>query len=78
MSVPTTKEKFSDNSFVRYWDESAKAPYLWSDENRVFISYEDEESIKYKVDYIKSLGLSGMMFWEYTDDYEGRLIEGLK
>ncbi len=63
--------------FVRYWDESAKAPWLWNPQTRTFISYEDETSLKLKIDYVKEKGLSGVMFWEYSDDYDSRLLRAL-
>jgi len=68
------------NGFTRYWDDDAKAPYLYNGD--VFISYDDEESMGHKVDYIKKTGLGGAMFWEYSSDMTGallgRLYEGLK
>ncbi len=54
------------NGYVRYWDDEAKAPYLFNGKN--FISYDDEESIREKADYVTEKGLYGMMFWEYCSD----------
>jgi chitinase len=65
------------DGFVRYWDEISKAPFLYSAAKRVFISYEDEESIRLKGRYVKEHGLAGIMFWEYSGDYEGRLLEAI-
>jgi len=62
------------NGFTRYWDEDAKAPYLWNPESRTFISYADEESFVHKADYIKKKGLAGAMFWEYTLDLKEKSI----
>jgi chitinase len=62
------------NGYTRYWDEKAQVPYLWNPEEKVFISYEDTESIALKVKYLKEKGLSGVMFWEYSDDYQGQLL----
>lgn len=68
------------NGFTRYWDGDAKAPYLYNGD--IFITYDDEESVGYKVDYIKKTGLGGAMFWEYSSDKTGALLgvlyEGLK
>ncbi|HZJ58019.1 MAG TPA: glycoside hydrolase family 18 protein [Clostridia bacterium] len=63
------------NGFDRYWDEDAKAPYLYNGD--IFISYDDEESIGHKVDYIKETGLGGVMFWEYSSDKSGALLKKL-
>jgi len=38
-------QNINANGFTRYWDETAKAPYLWNPGEKTFISYEDEESI---------------------------------
>ncbi len=62
------------NGFVRYWDDTAKAPYLWNVETRTFISYEDESSIQYKMEYLKYRGLAGVMFWEYSADHNKTLL----
>lgn len=67
----------NDGFWKRYWDESAKAPYLWNETHSEFISYEDEESIRHKIQYLKKMGLSGVMFWEYTDDYQSRLLDAV-
>jgi chitinase len=52
-----------------YWDDVAKAPYIYSTANGgTFITYENPESLQYKLDYIKDLGLGGIMFWELDSD----------
>jgi chitinase len=65
------------NSWESYWDQSAAAPYLWNPESGVFISYENPKSIGLKVDYIKEHGLSGAMFWEYSNDHKQQLLDEL-
>lgn len=70
------------NGFVRYWDDDAKAPYLWNPDNRTFISYADTESFDPKLDYVKQKGLAGVMFWEYIYDLKenkllNKLVDGL-
>ncbi|WP_346861966.1 glycoside hydrolase family 18 protein [uncultured Draconibacterium sp.] len=70
-------QNINANGYTRYWDENALAPYLWSPEERTFISYEDEESIQYKVDFMKKRGLAGVMFWEYSADHDKTLLNAL-
>jgi Chitinase len=65
------------NGYKRFWDETAKAPYLWNAEKRVFISYEDAQSIQYKMEYLKSKGLAGVMFWEYCADRNNELQKAI-
>ncbi|TLS54282.1 glycoside hydrolase family 18 protein [Paenibacillus antri] len=69
-------ERYIDkNGFVRYWDDEAKAPYLF--DGSTFITYDDEESLEHKCDYVKREGLAGIMFWEYKCDPSGRLLDAM-
>lgn len=63
--------------FVRHWDNISQAPYLFNKEKKIFITYDDEESIKIKCDYIRRYGLAGVMFWEYFSDKKLYLLEVL-
>jgi len=63
------------NGFVRYWDNKASAPYLFNPEKKIFISYDDEESVKKKCKYVKEHHLAGVMFWEYNSDKKEYLLK---
>jgi chitinase len=65
------------NGFARGWDAAAQAPYLWNPGQRVFVSYEDPESLRLKARYIVDRGLAGAMFWEYGADPSGALLDTL-
>jgi chitinase len=60
--------------FTRYWDAAASVPYLYSEQKREFVSYEDTESLALKCAYIRRKGLGGVMFWDYTGDPSGALL----
>lgn len=62
------------HGFVKYWDEIAQAPYLWNADSAIFVSYDDEKSIKKKCDYIKEKNMGGAMFWEYSTDVNNKLL----
>ena len=64
-------------NFVRYWDERASAPYLWNAEARLFITYEDPQSIRAKAKYVRDHGLGGMMFWELSQDRNDELLDAI-
>jgi chitinase len=64
-------------AFVRYWDDIAKAPYLWNSASRTFISYDDPRSIGIKTIYAKGHHLGGMMFWELSQDKDGALLNAI-
>ncbi|PWD99153.1 glycoside hydrolase family 18 protein [Marinilabilia rubra] len=64
----------SNKKFEKHWDNSAKAPYLFNEEERVFITYENPKSLGLKCQYIRNTGLKGVMFWEYFDDSKECLL----
>jgi chitinase len=63
------------NGFSRYWDHSAKAPYLFNEDKKIFISYDDEQSVAEKCKYVKKHHLAGAMFWEYFSDRKEYLLK---
>lgn len=63
--------------FVRYYDAPSGAPYLFNAEKKIFITYDDEESVKRKCDFIKKNKLAGAMFWEYFSDKKLYLLNVL-
>lgn len=67
-------EFINKNGYKRFWDRHAKAPYLFNPETKVFITYDDERSIKKKAQYIKKHKLAGIFFWEYFNDPEENLL----
>jgi chitinase len=60
--------------FIRIYDSSAAAPFLWNAKDSVFISYDDEVSLAAKTEYVREKGLGGVMFWEYSEDTDGKLL----
>lgn len=65
----------NQNGFVRYWDKKANAPYLFNADKKIFISYDDEQSVKNKCNYVKKYHLAGVMFWEYASDKKEYLLK---
>ena len=55
--------------FNRLWDEKAKVPYLTSSASQVLVSYDDEESVRAKGEYVVDHGIHGVIIWEITGDY---------
>ena len=55
--------------FKRCWDDKAKVPYLIDKSRKIFISYDDEESIAYKADYVLKNHIRGVIIWQITGDY---------
>jgi chitinase len=67
----------ADPAYQRFYDSSAAAPFLWNARDSIFISYDDETSLAAKMQYVKSAGLGGVMFWEYAEDVDGRLLDAI-
>ena len=66
------RDYVNQNGYIRYWDDAAKAPYLFNGEN--FITYDDEESLRWKCRLVRESGIAGIMVWEYTYDEEHTLL----
>lgn len=63
------------NGYKEYWDGVANAPYLFNSETSIFISYDNERSVKSKCKYVKDHHLAGAMFWEYNGDKKEYLLK---
>lgn len=62
----------------RFWDASACAPYLYDPVERTFWTYEDQQSLALKAQYVKHHQLGGIMFWEISeDDSQGSLVQAI-
>jgi len=57
-------------TYTRFYENVAKAPWLWNAEKKVFLSTEDEESMTAKVQYVIDNEIGGIMFWELAGDYD--------
>jgi chitinase len=64
----------NQNGYTKYYDKKAKAPYLFNPSTKVFITYDDEQSVRDKCRYVKKNDLAGIFFWEYFSDPKGYLL----
>ncbi len=69
------QSRMINNGFTRYWDPVASVPYLYNSEGKIFVSYEDPESLALKCKYVLDNRLRGVMFWEYAADAGGALLD---
>lgn len=76
LSYKAIQEKYlNKNGYKRFFDDKAKAAYLYNGDT--FISYEDEEALEAKVQYIRNHQLGGVMVWEYHRDADDGIINYL-
>ncbi|KAJ2800114.1 hypothetical protein H4R20_004183 [Coemansia guatemalensis] len=61
--------------WVRQWDDVSQTPWLFNPSTKQFISYDDPESLKIKLDYAASKGLAGSMIWSINMDYNNELLD---
>ncbi|MEU8892855.1 chitinase C-terminal domain-containing protein [Streptomyces sp. NPDC048442] len=63
-------------AYVRKYDSSLVAPWLWNADTKVFLSTEDEQSVGAKADYVVDRGIGGTMIWELAGDYGWNAAKG--
>jgi chitinase len=56
--------------YDRHFDATLVAAWLWNEPKRVFLSTEDEESVRAKADWVTRKGIGGVMIWELAGDYD--------
>lgn len=70
------------NGFVKRWDDDARNMYiatrLADGKEQFVLSYIEPRSVSAKVEYVKELGLGGVMFWEFGSDYDNSLVGQLE
>ena len=62
------QQALNNSAWTRHWDNQAKVPYLTN--GSYFLSYDDEESIGIKADYIVTNNLAGTIVWTVYGDLE--------
>ena len=69
-------DSIKNNGYKSYWDSSAKTPYIWREKDSLFLTYENERSLKIKSDFVKENNLGGIMFWQFNAD-NGLLLSSI-
>ncbi|KAJ2766886.1 hypothetical protein IWQ56_003541 [Coemansia nantahalensis] len=60
--------------WIRNWDKVSQTPWLFNPDTKMFISYDDPDSIRIKSNYAASRGLAGLMIWSANMDHNGELL----
>jgi len=69
------KRNYLSSGYKRYWDDTAKAPYLYNGDR--WISYTDQDHVKALTNYVKENELGGLFVWEYAHDMDADLLKTL-
>lgn len=66
-------QKFAlQDGYEYHWDPEAKAPFYYNKAQRIFVTFDDAQSLREKVNYLKHHQLGGIMFWQLPNDSEGQ------
>ncbi|MBX0321864.1 twin-arginine translocation signal domain-containing protein [Halomicroarcula sp. F13] len=64
----------ADNDYEYYWHDDAAAPYLYSENDREFVSYDNMRSVALKAEYVLDNDFGGMTMWDFHGDKYGALL----
>jgi chitinase len=62
------RKSLEEQGYTYYWDDTAKAPYMYNPETKRIYTFDDEKSLALKTKYAIDKGLNGIMFWELAND----------
>jgi chitinase len=67
-----------EDGYQYFWDDEAKAPFLYNIEKMHFVTFDDPRSIGLKTKYVIDKKLGGIMFWQLAQDkYENGLLDAI-
>ncbi|XP_069110705.1 acidic mammalian chitinase-like [Argopecten irradians] len=66
--------KMLQQNWTRKFDEGARVPYLYHGDQ--WVSYDDEESLAEKAQWVKDNGFGGVMVWNMRDDDTQGICDG--
>ncbi|MFD0715466.1 glycosyl hydrolase family 18 protein [Paenibacillus sp. GCM10027626] len=71
------KDYINKNGYVRHWNEAAKVAYLYNSDKKIFITYNDKQTMMYTASMVRTLDLAGAMNWEISGDRNKTLMTQL-
>ncbi|EFW93253.1 Chitinase [Haladaptatus paucihalophilus DX253] len=60
-----------------HWHHEARVPWLYSEADDVFVTYDDRHSVMEKSRYVRDNDFGGMMCWELSHDPSNTLISSI-
>ena len=67
------RTQLRDHRYERHWESAARVPWLFDPRTGTWITYDDPQSVRAKVDYVRERGLGGVVIWELFGD-DGSLM----
>jgi chitinase len=71
-----SQTRLKDPHYVRHWESSARVPWLYDSTSGTWVSYDDPQSVREKVRYVRERSLGGVVIWELGGD-DGRLMRAI-
>ena len=68
--------RLHDPRYVRHWESKARVPWLYDATSKNWISYDDPESVRAKMDYVREHSFGGVVIWELLGD-DGQLMRAI-
>lgn len=68
------KFKNYSGSLKPLWNDEAQAPYYADEKGNLVLGYDDENSIRAKMEFIRANSLPGVFIWNYDSDFEGHRL----
>jgi chitinase len=70
------KTRLKNSRYVKYWESSARVPFMYDTTSGTWVSYDDPRSVAEKVQYVREHGLGGVVIWELGGD-DGSLMRAI-
>ncbi|WP_227793369.1 glycosyl hydrolase family 18 protein [Paenibacillus guangzhouensis] len=62
------KNYIDKNGYTRYWNDAAKVAYVYNPDTKIWVTYNDRNTMAYTAAMLKSLDIAGVMSWEAHGD----------
>lgn len=69
-----SSQRTARDGWKRAWGKYTMTPWVFRESDKLYIGYDDQDSLGIKMDYSLRNGLRGVMIWEIGYDYKNELI----
>lgn len=76
LTPATDPDDTLQGAYVRGYDDITKSSWLWNDTRKSYLTFDDDQVMQEKVDYVVDQGIGGVMFWEMAGDYKWDAAKG--